>query len=60
MKGALNDGTDALTAAVRDEVWQSLEPVRQLPQMLAAATPVMPVDKGMVRRGLFYFFVLQQ
>ena len=41
MSGALAEGQESLAAAVRDEVWQSLEPVRQLPQALAAAAPAL-------------------
>ncbi len=39
MSGALLENKDLLAATIRDEVWQSLEPVRQLPQALAAAAP---------------------
>ncbi|KAH7616100.1 hypothetical protein NADE_000934 [Nannochloris sp. 'desiccata'] len=39
MSGALLESKDLLAATIRDEVWQSLEPVRQLPQALAAAAP---------------------
>jgi hypothetical protein len=39
MSGALLENKNLLAATVRDEVWQSLEPVRQLPQALADAAP---------------------
>ena len=35
VNGAMVEGREVVAGAVRDEVWQSLEPVRQLPQMLA-------------------------
>lgn len=38
MTSSLADNEDSLTAALRSEVWRSLEPVRQLPQLLAAAS----------------------
>lgn len=40
---ALDDAELALQAAVRSETWKSLEPVRQLPQILATMVPPMPV-----------------
>jgi len=39
MSGALLENKDLLAATIRDEVWESLEPVRQLPQALAEAAP---------------------
>ena len=48
MSGALLEEREALAAAVRDEVWQSLETVRQLPQALAAAAPGLTERNSMV------------
>lgn len=56
MSGALSQEREVLAAAVRDEVWQSLEAVRQLPQALAAAAPGLAERNGMVSKYSIYNF----
>jgi hypothetical protein len=52
MSGVLLDNKDLLAATIRDEVWQSLEPVRQLPQALAAAAPGLTAAAEQSRQSI--------
>lgn len=60
MSGALSEEREVIAATVRDEVWQSLEAVRQLPQVLAAATaPGLAQNNGTVSHvvmAIVYYF----
>lgn len=52
LQQAAADASGAVQAAVREEAYRSLEPLRRLPELLAAAMPVTPEVLGPLDRAL--------
>lgn len=52
LQQAAEDATGAVQAAVREETYRSLEPLRRLPELLAAAMPVTPEVLAPLDRAL--------